>query len=305
MKLKKQMHQLLKKKFCGLLAMGSICLAAICTNPPKATAQASKEMKDGWHLIWYDEFDEDGRPDESKWGYEEGFVRNYEEQWYAPENAFQRDGKLVIEARKAAFPCPAYKEDESNWRTSREWVEWTSASLITKDKFSFLYGRVEVSARIPVCKGAWPAIWLLGSDLPWPANGEIDMLEYYQHDGVPTILANACWAGDTEENAEWDSSYTPLTHFTDRDPAWVTRFHVWRMDWTPEKIRLYLDNELLNEIDLKRTINGKARGTGINPFHSPQYLLLNLALDTRVKDYNRADFPMRYEIDYVRVYQKK
>ena len=305
MKLEKRMHQLLKTKFCGLLTMGIICLAAICTNPPKATAKASKEVKDGWYLVWNDEFDEDGRPDDTKWGYEEGFVRNYEEQWYAPENAFQRDGKLVIEARKAAFPCPAYKEDESNWRTSREWVEWTSASLITKDKFSFLYGRVEVSARIPVCKGAWPAIWLLGSDLPWPANGEIDMLEYYQHQGVPTILANACWAGDTEEDAEWDSSYTPLTHFTDRDPAWATRFHVWRMDWNPEKIRLYLDNELLNEIDLKRTINGKARGTGINPFHSPQYLLLNLALDTRVKDYNRADFPMQYEIDYVRVYQKK
>ena len=158
-------------------------------------------------------------------------------------------------------------------------------------------------ARIPVCKGAWPAIWLLGTKNGWPENGEIDVLEYYQVKGVPTILANACWAGDTDADVQWDSSYTPLTHFTERDPAWAERFHVWRMDWDDDFIRLYVDNELLNEIDLKRTVNGKARGTGINPFHYQQYILLNLALDTRVKELNPADFPMKYEIDYVRVYQ--
>lgn len=261
--------------------------------------------KDGWQLVWNDEFDEDGRPDAGKWDYERGFVRNYEMQWYAPENAFQRDGKLVIEARQADFPCPAYREGNSNWRNNRQTVQWTSASLITKGKYAFQFGRVEVRARIPVCKGAWPAIWLLGTEHSWPGNGEIDMLEYYQIKDVPTILANACWAGNTEEDAEWDSSYTPLTHFTESDPVWASRFHVWRMDWDKDFIRLYLDDELLNEINLKRTINGKASGTGINPFHHQQYLLLNLALDTRVKEYNAADFPMRYEIDYVRVFQKK
>ena len=173
----------------------------------------------------------------------------------------------------------------------------------TRGLYSFLYGRVEVRARIPVCLGAWPAIWLLGDRGGWPACGEIDMMEYYQYKGRPTVLANACWAGETD--TQWDSSYTPLTHFTDRDPAWAERFHIWRMDWDENTIRLYLDNELLNEIDLSLTINGKLRGTGINPFHHPQYLLLNLALDTRVRQYNLADFPMRYEIDYVRVYQKE
>lgn len=267
-----------------------------------ATAQTGKE---DWKLIWNDEFDVDGCPDSLKWDYERGFVRNYELQWYAPENAFVRDGKLVIEARPADFPCPAYREGNRNWRNNRERVQWTSAALITKGKYSFLYGRLEVRARIPVCKGAWPAIWLLGTKNGWPENGEIDVLEYYQVKGVPTILANACWAGDTDADVQWDSSYTPLTHFTERDSAWAERFHVWRMDWDNEFIRLYVDNELLNEVDLKRTVNGKARGTGINPFHYQQYLLLNLALDTRVKEYNMTDFPMRYEIDYVRIFQKK
>ena len=257
----------------------AICLLASMY----ALFAAAQTEKEGWKLVWNDEFDVDGRPDAQKWDYARGFVRNYELQWYAPENAFVRDGNLVIEARPADFPCPAYQEGNKNWRNSRKKVEWTSAALITKGKYSFQYGRLEVRARIPVCKGAWPAIWLLGMEHPWPGNGEIDVLEYYQHKGVPTILANACWAGDTDEDAEWDSSYTPLAK---------------------NFIRLYLDDELLNEIDLKRTINGKASGTGINPFHYQQYLLLNLALDTRVKELNPADFPMKYEIDYVRVFQK-
>lgn len=261
-------------------------------------------QNNGWQLIWHDEFEVDGRPDSTKWNYERGFERNEELQWYTPENVFQSDGHLVIEARPADLLCPSYKEGSTHWRNNRPRILWTSGSVKTRGLFSFLYGRVEVCARIPVCLGAWPAIWLLGnSSGGWPACGEIDMMEYYQYKGRPTVLANACWAGDTD--TKWDSSYTPLSHFTERNSAWAERFHVWRMDWDENVIRLFLDDELLNEIDLTLTINGKLRGTGINPFHQPQYLLLNLALDTRVRQYNPADFPMRYEIDYVRVFQKE
>lgn len=255
-----------------------------------------------WKLVWQDEFEADGRPDSTKWTYEHGFERNEELQWYTPENAFQRDGYLVIEARPADLPCPAYREGSKHWRNNRPRILWTSSSVKTRGLFSFRYGRVEVCARIPVCLGAWPAIWLLGDRGGWPACGEIDMMEYYQYQGRPTVLANACWAGDTD--TKWDSSYTPLSHFTERDSAWAERFHVWRMDWDENAIRLFLDDELLNEIDLTQTVNGKMRGSGINPFHAPQYILLNLALDTRVGQYNPADFPMRYLIDYVRVFQR-
>lgn len=275
-----------------------VLMALSLIFPANALAQ-----DDGWHLVWQDEFDVDGIPDSTKWTYERGYVRNEELQWYTPENVFQRDGHLVIEARPADFSCPLYKEGSTHWRNNRPRIQWTSGSVKTSGLFSFLYGRVEVRARIPVCLGAWPAIWLLGDRGWWPACGEIDMMEYFQYNGRPTVLANACWAGD--KDTQWDTSYTPLTHFTDRDPAWAERFHVWRMDWDESAIRLYLDEELLNEIDLTTTINGKLRDTGINPFHHPQYLLLNLALDTRVRQYNPADFPMRYEIDYVRVFQKK
>ena len=268
-------------------------------------AQTISAQNQDWALVWSQEFDIDGAYDRDVWDAEHGFVRNHEAQWYQEDNAYQKDGCLVIEARKEPKPNPAYRpQGRRDWRSERDSIKYTAASLTTRKSFSFLYGRLEVRAKIPTAGGAWPAIWLLGTQHSWPANGEIDVLEYYQHKGVPTILANACWAGDTTDDAEWDSSYTPLTHFTERDPAWAERFHVWRMDWDKDFIRLYLDDELLNEIDLKRTINGKAGGTGINPFHYQQYLLLNLALDTRVKELNPADFPMKYEIDYVRVFQK-
>ena len=142
----------------------------------------------GWHLIWQDEFEADGRPDSTKWTYEYGFERNEELQWYTPENAFQSDGNLVIEARPADLPCPSYKEGSTHWRNNRPRILWTSSSVKTRGLFSFLYGRVEVRARIPVCLGAWPAIWLLGDRGGWPACGEIDMMEYYQYKGRPTIL---------------------------------------------------------------------------------------------------------------------
>lgn len=258
-----------------------------------------------WQLVWHDEFDGYGRPDSAKWNYEQGYVRNYEAQYYTPDNAFRQDGYLVIEARQADYPCPTYDPASSHWRYSRERVQWTSSSLTTRDRYTFLYGRVEVCARIPVQAGAWPAIWLLGSTLPWPGNGEVDMLEYYLLDGVPTILANACWAGKTEADTRWDSSYHPLEQFTRDDPTWAQRFHVWRMDWDKDFIRLYLDDLLLNEIPLSTTVNGAAGSPGLNPFHHPMYLLLNLALDTRVGTYNPAFFPMRYEIDYVRIYRRK
>ena len=295
----KYVNKLALRVLTGIVIAGWV-IAGLCSFKTSNPEQTSE-----WEMIWHDEFDANGTPDATKWDYETGFVRNYERQWYSPDNVYCKGGRLIIEAREADFACPSYDETGTNWRHTRERVEWTSGSVVTKGRFTFTYGRVEVRARIPVCAGAWPAIWLLGSDLPWPGNGEIDMLEYYQLQGEPTILANVCWAGKNDEDTRWDSSYTPLSHFTKQDKGWAQRFHTWRMDWDEQSIRLYLDDELLNETSLEKTINGKACCEGMNPFRYPQYLLLNLALDTRVKDLKKTDFPMRYEVDYVRVYKQK
>jgi Beta-glucanase/Beta-glucan synthetase len=262
------------------------------------------EGYEGWTLVWNDEFDYDDAPDKAVWSFEEGFARNRELQWYQEANAECRDGVLVISARKEKRENPLYEKGSNDWRRSREYIEYTASSIKTQGRKEFQYGRFEIRAKIPTAGGAWPAIWTLGTEMEWPSNGEIDIMEYYRIDDVPHILANAAWGSQRRWNAKWDSSETPFTHWADKDPHWADKFHIWRMDWDEEAIRLYLDDELLNEIELSETLNGSL-GEFKNPFKQPHYLLLNLAIGGQHGGTpDDAAFPLHYEIDYVRLYQK-
>ncbi|MFI5382540.1 MAG: family 16 glycosylhydrolase, partial [Tepidisphaerales bacterium] len=143
---------------------------------------------DDWRLVWSDEFDYKGPPDPAKWDYEEGFVRNNEAQFYTRgrlENARVEDGMLIIEGRREHFANPKYSPDATRGSASRQFADYTAASLITRNKVDWTYGRVEVRAKLPQGRGVWPAIWMLGSNtrsVGWPAGGEIDNMEF----GGPT-----------------------------------------------------------------------------------------------------------------------
>ena len=257
-----------------------------------------------WKLVWSDEFDVDGKPDEKVWSYEHGFARNNEAQWYQEDNALCQDGYLIIEARQERVKNPHFESDSYDWRKNRKYARYTSSSIKTQGKKEFLYGRFEMRARIPVGPGSWPAFWTLGSDMEWPSCGEIDIMEFYRQEGKPVILANVAWGTDQRWIAHWDSKAISMKHFLNDDPDWATKFHVWRMDWDENYIRLYVDNELLNETDLSKVKNGK-HGKDKHPFHQPHYLLVNLALGGNNGGYiDDEAFPMRYEVDYVRVSQK-
>jgi len=256
-----------------------------------------------WKLVWSDEFDGVGRPDTAVWEPERGFRRNHEAQWYQGENAFLENGCLVIEARKSKKRNPLYQKGSTDWRRSRKRLGYTSASLTTRRSFNFLYGRLEVRAKIPTAGGAWPAIWLLGQGMEWPSCGEIDVMEYYRINNVPHILANACWGTEQPYNAKWNSQRIPFSHFLEKDADWAQKFHVWRMDWSPQEICIYLDDELLNRIPMASVRNGSL-GQKINPFTRPMYILLNLAIGgDNGGTIDDSAIPMRYEIDYVRVYK--
>ena len=254
----------------------------------------------GFELVWAQEFDEDGAPDPEVWDFEEGFSRNEEAQWYQPDNAFIENGLLVIEARRERVANPGFQADSKGWRTTREFAEITSSSLRTRQSTDWLYGRFELRARIDIRPGLWPAWWTVGFARPWPAGGEIDMMEYYRGD----ILANAAWkAPGGRWEPEWDSVRVPVEELAgDESPeSWASRFHVWRMDWNEDEILLFLDGRLLNTIDVTRTINPD----GTNPFREPHYMLINLAVGgTQGGDFSLTEFPARYEIDYIRVYQR-
>lgn len=272
-----------------------------------------------YKLVWSEEFETPGAPSPADWNFEHGFVRNHEYQWYQEENAFIENGILTIEGRHERVSNPFYTPPSSlssdnetspsqeqgrrprrrrdDWRSSREFAEYTASSINTRGKHEWLFGRIEVRAKIPTQSGAWPAIWTLGIQRPWPVNGEIDIMEYYRRNGVPHIFANAAWARQPNQ-AIWNTGAIPFSKFTEKDSLWVEKFHVWRMDWDEDSLRLYLDNELLNSQSCEVNENG------FYPFRQPHYLLLNLAIGgDNGGEPNPADYPIRYEIDYVRVYQ--
>ena len=272
----------------GLLA----CCARPVGQPPAPGTKGPGEFE----LVWADEFDRDGRPDPAKWTYEHGFVRNEELQWYRPENARVEHGELVIEARRERVANPAFDSTSSDFRYSRRYAEYTSASLLTKGLASWQYGRFEMRARIDVRPGMWPAFWTLGEQGFWPASGEIDVMEYYR--GL--LLANVAWS-DSNWTVKWNTERRPITQLG--DAAWADNYHVWRMDWDEHEIRLYVDDLLLNRTSLDSTFN---RSDGpANPLRQPHYLLLSLAIGGwNGGDPSRTGFPARFEVDYVRVYRR-
>ncbi len=137
--------------------------------------------KSEWELIWADEFEYSGSPSGESWGYELGHIRNNELQYYSnsPENVSVGEGFCTIIARLES-------EDSI-----------TSASINTWGKIDFLYGRIEVRARIPSALGTWPAIWMLGTnrvDMGWPQCGEIDIMENvgYDPDQIHSLHPQPC-----------------------------------------------------------------------------------------------------------------
>lgn len=268
---------------------------------------SAKSVVDGMQLIWHDEFNSDGHVDSTHWNFENGFVRNQELQWYQSNNAVCENGALVITAKEEQVKNPNYVSGSSDWRTDREYAQYTSSSLNTSGKFSFKYGRILVRAKIPTTSGSWPAIWTLGVNYEWPSCGEIDLLESYPSGGSPAIHANTCWGSNTRWNGNWHSVVNPLSYFTSKDASWTSRYHIWRMDWDENVIRIYIDDELINETYQVNAQNGSSGGDGAYqyPFRQAQYILLNLAIGSNGGTPNDSAFPLKYYIDYVRVYQKK
>lgn len=278
-------------KRCNFLMIFSMMLLMQACNQ---NAIPAKTNSNGYELVWSDEFNKNGRPDSTKWNYENGFVRNEELQWYQPENARCENGLLIIEARREQKINPLFQEESNDWRKKRKTIEYTSSCLVTREKNTWQYGRFEMRGKIDIRDGIWPAWWTLGVEKPWPANGEIDIMEYYRK----KLLANIAFL-DNNGTPKWYSNTVSLG-----GSKWADQFHVWRMDWTEEHIALFLDNVLLNKVSLDSLVNRD--GSGFNPFKQPHYMLLNLAIGgTNGGDPSNTTFPSRFEVDYVRVYQRK
>jgi len=249
-----------------------------------------------WRLVWSDEFNYEGVPDPNKWGYERGFNRNEEAQWYTearPENARVEGGYLVIEARKEPWVNPAYSEGSKNWRLSRRYADYTSASLTTRGKAEWTFGRIEARAKFPRGRGVWPAIWTLGSRIEtvgYPRCGEIDIAEFFGKDPDQFLM-----------NVHFDfrGKRKSLPKYADVDSLTDT-FHVYRIDWSPSGIDFFLDGKLQHSVSFAEYF-----GSVENPFLAPQYLIINLAMGGKSGGWiDDSVLPAKFLLDYVRVYQK-
>lgn len=226
-------------------------------------------------LLWSDEFDADGAPNTSKWGYNTGTGDgwgNNELEYYTtrPENVIISNGTLKIKAIKEEYMGSHY----------------TSTRMLTKGKFSFKYGRAEVRAKLPVGGGTWPAFWMLGDNIDtagWPLCGEVDILE---------SVGNNPNVNHSSLHSPGRSGNTPDTAIT-TVPNSATEFHVYAADWTAESIKFYVDDKLFYTYANSST----------TPFNQNFFLILNLAMGGNFGGTIDPNFTSAiFEVDYVRVY---
>lgn len=249
------------------------------------TACSQKERQ--WQLVWSDEFDYMGLPDNSKWSYDTvgnsyGWGNN-EAQYYTvadSTNAWVDGGTLRITARIDSIGNKRY----------------SSARLITKGKGDWIYGKVEVSAKLPTGFGTWPAIWMLPTDWiygGWPNSGEIDIMENVGCD-PDTIVATA----HTRKYNHVDWTQTSGKMYL---PTAYTKFHTYSMEWDENEWRAYIDGKHYY------THSNDGSGWEGYPFDKSFHLILNLAVGGNwggMKGIDDAIFPQSLEIDWVRVYQQ-
>jgi beta-glucanase (GH16 family) len=240
-----------------------------------------QRQEPAWDLAWAEEFDYNGKPDAGYWGYEEGYIRNNELQYYTDqlENVTVSDGFCTITARM---------EDADSI---------TSASINTLGKYDFLYGRVEVRARIPSSLGTWPAIWMMGTsraEVGWPACGEIDIMEHvgYAPDKVHANIHTTAY-----NHVEGTNKGNSIDV---QDPS--QEFHIYAMEWYQDHMDFFYDDSLYFSFQ-----NDMAGDPGTWPFDQPHYLLINLAYGGGWGGREGVDtalLPQRFVIDYVRHYTR-
>ncbi len=233
---------------------------------------------------WNDEFNYTGLPAEDKWGYDVGGGGwgNNELQYYTnarTENARVENGNLIIEARKEQY--------EDN--------EYTSARLVSRHKGDWLYGRIETYAKLPSGTGTWPAIWMLPTNWvygSWPKSGEIDIMEYVGFD--PGIVHGSIHTEDYNHIIGTQKTATCTI------PDAETAFHLYALEWTSEKIDIYVDDNKYF------TFPNEHKDYKTWPFDQMFHLILNIAVGGNWGGMQGVDpniWPQKMYVDYVRVYQ--
>jgi glycerophosphoryl diester phosphodiesterase len=250
----------------------------ITTNYPELLLERIKlDKQKTKKLIWADEFNYSGAPDSKKWNYNIG---NGTDGWGNQELEYYTDRAENVKVEKGVLKINAIKEDYKG-------RPYTSSRLTSKQKFDFTYGIVEVRAKMPTGVGTWPAIWMLGSNIdtiPWPACGEIDIMEHLGRD-LNNIYGTFHYPKHSGINANGKT----------KKIADVTQFHIYKVDWSSTSINLYVDNQLIHTLANSAAL----------PFNKDFFLIINLAMGGNFAGaVDPSVTKATMEVDYVRVYKQ-
>ena len=270
------------KKFNFIIMMAFLAVAGVSCD--EETDQEVATLKT---LVFEDNFEVNGAPDPSVWTYNIGTGQNgwgnNEQQYYTdrPENVIVEDGVLKITALKESFQGSRY----------------TSARVLTEGLFEKEYGRFEARIKLPWGKGIWPAFWLLGEDSDgaiWPQIGEIDIMEYKGQE--PNVVhGSAHMPGNFAGN--------PITKtYTFENDRLDTSFHIYGIEWSPERINYYVDDILYQSITPEDMDEGSE---WVFNDGREMFMILNVAVGGSFVGPPGADtvYPQTMEVDYVRVYE--
>ena len=248
-------------------------------------------------LVFQEEFNYSGLPDPNKWGYEVGFVRGSEMQWYSDariKNTFVDNGHLTIRCiNKDTLRNEAGDGLNKKELDGKEFYI-TSGSVRSKNKGDWKYCRVEVKAKLPPGSGTWPAIWMIPTDNVygnWPYSGEIDIMEYVGNE--PYKLNCAAHYHDGEKKTAVGGNTTSQTATTD--------WHIFALEWHDGDLQWYVDGRMIY-----RSKRPAGASPSAWPFNQRFYLILNFAFGGvwgGQGGYNVDLLPLDFLIDWVRVYQ--
>lgn len=245
------------------------------------------------NITMQDEFDVNGMPSANKWELVTGNGSdtaagagwgNNELQYYSDrtENVTVQNGVLILTAIKESYQGSGY----------------TSARISTENLFEQEYGRFEARIKLPTGKGIWPAFWLVGNDCdtnPWPACGEIDIMEYLGDQ--PTVVFGSV------HGPEFSGGESISKKYELQKDRFDTSFHIFGIEWSPNSINYYVDGDLYQSIT-PADIDSETDATGEWVFNRPFYIILNIAVGGNLPGAPDANtiFPQRMLVDYVRVY---
>lgn len=253
------------------------------TGKPEEPVNPDIQTPDGYKLVWHDEFDVGKEPDAGNWKYETGGGGwgNNELQHYV--KCYQGNEQLAV-IKEGILQIIAKK------------IDGTVYSIRMNSAENWKYGYFEARLKLPKGKGTWPAFWMMPKNYTsWPEDGEIDIMEQVGYH--PNYVSSTIHCKSYNHSIGTEKTRETFIATAQEE------FHVYALEWTEDFIRTFVDGNLLFSFE-----NDKKGNKDTWPFDAPFYLKLNLAWGGNwggAQGVDETCLPATYEIDYVRVFQKK